>query len=393
MRYSICSTAVISWILAVSTGTADVGVLDQKVIFRAGGVDGYPAVRIPVLTVTQRGTLLAFCEGRQSGDFGKVAIIVKRSADNGRTWSKPRVVRSDGLHTIGNPCPIVDRASGDILLLHNRNDAKATEDNIAEGRYKRETWITKSRKASDGVVWSKPTQITGDVSPPNTAWQSVGPINGIQLDGQRLLAPCVRTKIGIRFSAPGAWLGYGVFSDDHGTTWHYGGDAAPDADECSMAELADGRVMMVARCPSSRSDKRYRVAFSEDRGKTWSAVKVQPDLPTWTCPGSVFRYTSAHGQDKNRLLFTGPANTVPAVNRAIMTVYLSYDEGRTWPVSKVLTPKYGGYSSLAVLPDKTIACLYETDGTSTITLARFDLKWLTDGKDSIAPHSDDKHQN
>ena len=56
-------------------------------------------------------------------------------------------------------------------------------------------------------------------------------------------------------------------------------------------------------------------------------------------------------------------------------------------MSKVLTSDYGGYSSLAVLPDMTIACLYETAGTSTITLARFDLAWLTDGKDMLQPPS------
>jgi sialidase-1 len=148
-----------------------------------------------------------------------------------------------------------------------------------------------------------------------------------------------------------------------------------------MVELADGQVMIVARRPWTVSDQHYRVAHSNNQGASWSATTGQPDLPTWGCPGSVLRYSLAKDAGKNRLLFAGPANTVAAGNRSIMTVYLSSDEGRTWPVSKVLPSGYGGYSSLAVLPDMTIVCLYETDGTSTITLARFDLKWLTAGKD------------
>lgn len=391
MRQAIClamSPYLILSVLVKVGGASDVGTLDQQVLFRSGGADGYPAVRIPALAVTQQGTLLAFCEGRKDGDFGKVAIILKRSSDGGKTWTRAQVVRSDGLHTIGNPCPIVDRTTGHILLLHNRNDKTATEEGIAKGLHRREVWIANS--SNGGVTWSKARQITGGVSPPNTAWQSVGPGNGIQLSGGRLLAPCVRTKIGVAFNSPGAWLGYAIYSDDHGATWHYGADAAPDADETSAVELASGQVLMVARRPMSVSDPHYRVAYSTDRGQTWSAVKAQPDLPTWTCPGSVFRYTSADS-GKSRLLFAGPANTVPAGNRSVFTVYLSYDEGRTWPVSKVLTPKYGGYSSLAVLPDGMIACLYETDGTSTMTLARFALKWLTDGKDSIVSRPGQEH--
>jgi sialidase-1 len=365
-------------------GAPGFGWLDQEVLFRGDSADGYPNVRIPALAVTPQGTLLAFCEGRQGGDFGNVDLILKRSTNGGKDWTSAQVVRDDGANTIGNACPIVDRTTGEILLLHNRNDQAATETSIIQGLDKREVWITKS--IDEGVYWSTtPTQITGAVSPPNTAWQSVGPVNGIQLTGQahtgRLVAPCTRTEIGVDFGAPGAWLGYSAYSDDHGATWHYGADTV-DADENSMVELADGQVMMVARRDTSMipSDPHYRVATSNDQGETWSATQVQPDLPTWSCQGSVLRYTLATDYGKNRLLFAGPASTT---DRSHFTIYLSYDEGQTWPVSKLLTSDYGGYSSLAVLPDMTIACLYETAWTSTITLARFDLAWLTNGADTL----------
>ena len=50
-----------------------------------------------------------------------------------------------------------------------------------------------------------------------------------------------------------------------------------------------------------------------------------------------------------------------------------------------------GYSDLAVGPDGTIYCLYErgsTDGkdhfaTRALTLARFNLEWLSEGKDHL----------
>ena len=63
---------------------------------------------------------------------------------------------------------------------------------------------------------------------------------------------------------------------------------------------------------------------------------------------------------------------------------LSYDEGKTWPVAKVLHAGPAAYSALAVLPGGTVGCLYERGRKSPyerITFARFGLGWLTDGED------------
>jgi len=62
-----------------------------------------------------------------------------------------------------------------------------------------------------------------------------------------------------------------------------------------------------------------------------------------------------------------------------MTVRLSYDEGKTWPVSRVLYPGPSAYSCLAVLPDGDIVCLYEAGQEhpyEKIVFARFGLDWL-----------------
>ncbi|MFN7141366.1 MAG: exo-alpha-sialidase, partial [Limisphaerales bacterium] len=66
-------------------------------------------------------------------------------------------------------------------------------------------------------------------------------------------------------------------------------------------------------------------------------------------------------------------------------VRMSYDEGKTWPVSRTIHPGATAYSSLAVLKNNSIACLYERGATNSyekITFAQFTLDWLTDGADS-----------
>jgi sialidase-1 len=77
---------------------------------------------------------------------------------------------------------------------------------------------------------------------------------------------------------------------------------------------------------------------------------------------------------------------------------MSYDEGHTWPVGKVLEPGLSGYSDLAVLPDGSVICFYENGGikgistqTAALTLARFNVEWLTDGEDHLSG-SDDAFQ-
>lgn len=80
------------------------GNITQRRVFSAGE-GGYYCFRIPALLFTDRGTLLAFAEGRgqQSGscaDHGDVHIVVKRSSDSGKTWSNLTIVYKEDDHTI-----------------------------------------------------------------------------------------------------------------------------------------------------------------------------------------------------------------------------------------------------------------------------------------------------
>ena len=77
-------------------------------------------------------------------------------------------------------------------------------------------------------------------------------------------------------------------------------------------------------------------------------------------------------------------------NREKVTVYVSYDEGETWPVSKCIVPYSSAYSSLCILPDGTIGLYVEesyagASGYSTV-FYNFSLEWLTDGEDTFEPN-------
>ena len=116
---------------------------------------------------------------------------------------------------------------------------------------------------------------------------------------------------------------------------------------------------------------------------------------TATIDGGLIRLSHSNTDKKSRILHCksndstvtpGPKNSHRYRNR--MTVFMSYDEAKTWPVQKLIDPGWANYSDLAVLEDKTILLLY-AKGTGfdqqKVVCTRFNVEWLTDGKDRLGP--------
>lgn len=104
-------------------------------------------------------------------------------------------------------------------------------------------------------------------------------------------------------------------------------------------------------------------------GEQWSAVEYDPTLPELSCQGSIVRY------DAGRVLLAHPSHRE---QRSHLTVRLSNDECRTWPVARVLEPAFAAYSDLAVTANGHILCFYEAAAYQQLVLARFELTWLAE---------------
>ncbi|MCE9531022.1 MAG: glycoside hydrolase, partial [Planctomycetes bacterium] len=300
----------------------------------------------------------------------------KRSADGGKTWNAVELVHEEGgkeMIGIGNPCPVVDVETGHIWLFFCRRN--------------RNVMVTHS--TDDGKTWAKVEEMKS-LRKPDWSWYATGPGIGIQKRQAphkgRLVIPCDH-RVGNEVLSQSHVL----FSDDHGKTWQLGGDVAPRTNECQVAERSDGSLLINARNHWARdgADKSkggVRItAVSKDGGSTWGDVRFDKALIEPICQASLLRYSSGEGK-QNRLLFCNPAHPT---KRRILTIRLSYDDGETWPVSKALTvwgaEEYVAYSSLVVLPDGDIGCMYERyqkeSGRVGIAFTRLSLAWLTDGKD------------
>ncbi len=343
---------------------------EQSALFQAGE-SGYFSHRIPAMVVTPGGSVLAFAEARRvtGDDDDEINLVLKRSFDGGVTWQPLQMLFADGERSVGQPTPIVDAVAGTIVLVFCKDNKQ----------------VFVSISADDGATWSSPVEITDQVVDPAWAYLGAGPGHGIQLASGRLLVPSWGdvTHGNLHQRPDAQQFSYVMFSDDHGATWRRSEPMDLDrSDECMAVQTVDGSVYMDMR---SRPDKYCRAyAWSRDDGATWSHVQHHDQLPEPFCQGSIVRFSLETDGDRNRVVMAHPAATK---QRKKLTVYMSDDECRCWPIARVLCEEFSGYSDLAVTPDKTILCLYETNNDRwanscrTLALARFNLAWLTGSSD------------
>lgn len=376
------------FLLLVATIASAEPLLEKVDVFPAN-TNGIARYRIPGIVVTPKGTVLAYSEARRnsSSDWGEIEIHLRRSTDGGKTWEAAKHIAHHGARlegnphkkkdggekeqTVNNPVAIVDRETGAIEFLYCINYARCYA----------------MRSTDDGLTWSTPLDVTATFEPfrKHYDWKVIatGPGHGIQLKSGRLVVPI--------------WLAYGkegdhapsaaatIYSDDHGKTWLAGDLAVPNnsefgnPNETMLAELSDGRVMLVTRSVSKPNRK---IITTSPNGATgWSKPAFHDQLWEPICMASI----TAHPSQPGTLIYSNPhtlkldaeGKETPAGRgkRENLSIKLSRDDGKTWPISKTLDAGPSAYSDLAVLPDGTVLCLWETK--NDIQCARFNLDWIT----------------
>jgi sialidase-1 len=317
------------------------------------GEGGYLCYRIPAIVTTNRGTLLAFAEARKKdcGDAGNIDVVMKRSFDGGRSWSAMQLVWDDAENTCGNPAPVVDRATGNVVLLATWNLGIDHEKQIIDGTSQDTRRVFVLTSTNEGASWSRAREITTDVKKADWTWYATGPGNGIQMQSKkykgRLVIPCDHIEARSK-----KYYSHSLYSDDGGLSWKLGGTTPTDrVNECTVAELPKGTLLLNMR---NYSASRVRqTSTSTDGGETWSEPIADSTLIEPVCQGSLVSFFKGR---KSVLAFSNPANQNARTN---LTVRLSYDQGKTWKVKKVLYEGPAAYSNLVVLANGDLACLYE----------------------------------
>jgi sialidase-1 len=346
--------------------TASGPATEPQALFTAGDA-GYACFRIPAIVKSGNGTLLAFAEARKKGcsDTGDIDLVLRRSADEGKTWSPLQVIWDDGENVAGNPAPVVDRQTGTIWLLSTWNLGTDHEGQIIDQTSKDTRRIYLLKSTDDGLTWSPAQDITPSVKLPSWTWYATGPVHGIQLRNRsfegRLMIPCDHIEAGTK-----KYFSHVIFSDDHGATWNLGGTTPDDqVNECTVAELPDGRLMLNMR-NYDRKQKNRKVSISEDGGATWSGLRDDAKLIEPICQAALLDITMK-GRRK-ALVFLNPADSIARRN---LELKISLDEGLSWTLLSTVHAGPAAYSDVARVNRRELGCLYEAGEKSPYEGIRF----------------------
>ena len=357
----------------------------------ASGI-GFHSFRIPSVVTTSTGRILAFAEGRRhdNRDFGDINLVYKRTktaTNNGvnpSDWEGLKEVVGSGDGTWGNPTAVVDGTTIYLFLSWNGGEYSQNGGDVLpngkrtkginkswEGR--RHIFLTESR--DDGATWSKPVDMTKQLTPEGKAWDAVGPGNGIVLKSGEIVIPADGRNI-IGRGTPGK------------RTWTYQ-SLAGAGPEGTIAQTPDGKLYRNDRSPKEHG---YRKVA---RGSltSLSAFSLDKGLPDPGCEGSTLFYNFKEPKAPSRVVFL---NSAHKTSRRHMRVRISYDgDAAKWTYGRSMSDvpvagvgNEGGYSSMTKTKDWKIGALVETDFCQTkcdkddhraIIWRRFNLSWIVHG--------------
>jgi len=340
--------------LAMACGMA---AANPVAVFEAGK-EGYHTFRIPAVVQAKDGGLLAFCEARKNDrkDHGDIDLVLKRSGDQGKTWSDLRILHDGGGNepvTMGNPVPVVE-GSGKIHLVFCRNN----------------TGVFHISSEDHGKSWSEPEEITAGLRKDDWGWYATGPGHGIQLTGGRIVIPA-NHRIGGKGDDKGTYGAHSIYSDDSGKTWRLGfigGEAdGIHPNENTAVELSPAggksRIFFNVRNNKGANPNGRAGAVSADGGETltgnFSAIET---IESPACQGSILRW------EDGTIFFTSPRGK----KRENLTLWKSTDDGKTWVADRSVHAGPAAYADIVKTAEGKLGVLFENGGKESYERISFE---------------------
>ena len=291
---------------------------------------GYTDFRIPGMVVTEKGTLLRYCECRRSaGDWADIDIKIARSDDGGNRWETVLLIKSGG-NTLNNPVMFADREQ--LVFLYCKN-------------YK-EIW--KCVSTDDGKHFGDAERVDFECGVDffyNAV--AVGPGHGIVHSGKLIIPIWFAYNEENEKSHRPSFIST-LYSEDRGKTWAVGapifkGDLI-NPSECALAITAENEILISIR--HEGTVRARGLAKSADESSAWRELHFEKNLSDPVCMGSMTH--------KDGRIYHSNCDSV--AERRNLTVKISNDDFET--CQSLYVSELGGYSDIALLGNK-LCVFYE----------------------------------
>jgi len=329
------------------------------------------------IVTAQNGTVIAF-HGRNS--------MIRISKDGGETW---RAERSMG-GSVTNGNVVLDETTCDILFL---NPGSEGEGKMMRSSDHGQTWVEEDIHLRPDGFGLYPHSV-GSMQAGVTL--EFGEHTGRLIMPGRIMGPAGSNDV--------QWRPYhystALYSDDGGETWQ---TSRPfpvlGTGEAALAELSDGRIMYNSREHMSVGNR--FIAQSDDGGHTWINPYRSADLPdgaggsSYGCMGGMIRLPVDEydiliysNLDTEAGQMPGKVGASITKERENISVWVSFDGGKSWPVKRLVFGGPSAYSNLGVgrpgtVTEGKIYLLYEGGPggrKSAVQVAVFNLRWILNGE-------------
>ena len=354
--------------------------------------------RIPAIATASNNTVLAFSDYRPCSNdigYGEVDIMLRRSYDNGETWSAP-VCIADGQGGnnnvfnvgFGDAAVVADRESGKVLVM-----AVAGKQVFGSGSATGHNSMAKIVSNDNGENWNAPEDVTSQFM---VAENSLFPEAYTMFfgSGRILQSRVYKAENADYYRIYGALLikhpsstytgncNYVVYSDDFGATWNIlggsidAGMCCNGGDEPKVEELPDGSIVLSSRKYNGRYFNVFTYTDKATGAGAWGeavASNNQTDGISFggnATNGEIYKVKAIHNES-GRICDVMLQSIPTGGGRSNVSVYfkeMSYAEAYTpttfaqnWTKGLEVSPFGSAYSTMILQADGNFGFFYEEE--------------------------------
>ncbi len=283
-----------------------------------------------------------------SGDEGEGAmgnyVLVSTASGFEKSWSKPLVIVGPAGTRLGDPLPWID-PKGRLWIFWHQLTGKTGTTPLLRGTFAirtddpgsaTPTWSEPFLVASDGILFGKP------IVRADGAWVAPYFINGKPEWSDKVAGKETGTLI----------------STDEGSSWTWlGGCSVPEDlrnfSEATLTQRKNGDLWTVIRTSMG-----LRESTSTDGGLIWSDPTPLPGFEKGPSTRACMRQLASGAFIL--VYHDAPANQSGSFGRAMLTAWLSDDEGLTWPHKLLIDGRSGvSYPDVTEAPDGRILLIHD----------------------------------